>query len=84
MFKAFIVPGDSGIFMVQANGFKGFQYGDPSKHPKRVTVTLYSAEGGIELSFAQKDLKPLAITQADINRAIQTLRYSGLPETAQK
>ncbi len=84
LFKTLIAPGDSGIFAVQANEFKGFQYGDPSKHPKRVTVTLYSAQGGIELSFSQKDMKPLAISQADINRAIQTLRYSGMPETAQR
>lgn len=84
LFKAILVPGDSGIFDVQANEFKGFQYGDPNKHPKRVTVTLYSAEGGIEFIFAQKDMKPLAISQADINRAIHTLRYSGLVETAQK
>lgn len=69
---------------MQANEFKGFQYGDPSKHPKRVTVTLYSAQEGIELSFSQKDMRPLAISQADINRAIQTLRYSGTPETAQR
>jgi hypothetical protein len=82
--KAIIVPGDSGIFTVQANEFRGFQYGDPSKHPKWVTVSLYSDNGGIELSFSQKDLKPLAISQADINRVIQTLRYGGQAETAQQ
>lgn len=84
IFKVLLVPGDSGIFMVQANDFKGFQYGDPSKHPKRITVSLYSAAGGIEFSFARKDMQPLAISQAEINRAIQTLRYNGLAETAQK
>jgi len=84
IFKAFIVPGDSGIFMVQANDFKGFQYGDPSKHPKRITVSLYSVDGGIEFSFARKDMQPLAISQAEINRVVQTLRYNGLAETAQK
>lgn len=83
-FKAIIPSDDSGIFAVQANGFKGFQYGDPSKHPKRVTVTLSSDDGEIEFSFAQKNLKPLAISQADINRVIQTLRYNGLTETVQK
>lgn len=50
----------------------------------KVLVVPGSADGGIELTFAQKDLKPLAISQADINRAIQTLRYNGLAETAQK
>ena len=84
IFKVLLVPGDSGIFMVQANDFKGFQYGDPIKHPKRITVSLYSAAGGIEFSFARKDMQPLAISQAEINRAIQTLRYNGLAETAQK
>jgi hypothetical protein len=85
VFKALIAAGDDpSIFMVQANGFRGFQYGDPSKHPKRITVTLYSADGGIEFSFARKDMQPLAISQAEINRAIQTLRYNGLAETAQK
>ena len=84
LIKVIVVPGDSGIFEVRANEFKGFQYGDPAKHPKRVTVTLYSADGGIEFSFSRKDMKPLAISQADINRAIQTLRYNGLAETAQK
>jgi hypothetical protein len=84
LIKALVVPGDSGIFEVEANEFKGFQYGDPSKHPKRVTVTLYSPDGGIEFSFSTKDMKPLAISQADINRIIQTLRRSGLAETALK
>jgi hypothetical protein len=83
-FKVLIVPGDSGIFRVQANDFKGFQYGDPSKHPKRITVTLCSADGVIEFSFARKDMQPLAISQAEINRVIQTVRYSGLAETALK
>lgn len=84
MMKAIIVPGDSGLFTVRTNEFRGFQYGDPSKHPKRVTVSLYSDKGGIELSFSRKDLKPLAISQADINRVIQTLRYVGQTETAQQ
>lgn len=84
MFKTLIVPGNSGIFEVQANEFMGFQYGDPSKHPKRVTVSLYSGDGGIELSFSQKNLGPLAISQADINRAIQTLCYRRLAGTSQQ
>jgi hypothetical protein len=83
--KAIIVPGDSGIFEVQANEFRGFQYGDPIKHPKKITVTLYSADGGIELTFAQRGGKPLtAVSQADINRIIQTMHYTSPTATALK
>lgn len=81
LIKAIVVPGDSGIFEVQANNFRGFQYGDPGKHPKRITVTLYSADGGVEFSFLQNDLSPVTISQADINRVIQTLHYRGADET---
>lgn len=77
--KTLIVPGDSGIFEVQANEFRGFQYGDPIKQPKKITVTLYSAENGIELTLSRKDGKPLAgISQADVNRIIQSVHHSAL------
>ena len=75
LYKALLVPGDSGIFSIQNPEFKGFQYGDPSKHPNRVTAYLYSSSGIVEFSFSQKGMKPLAISQADINRVIQTMRY---------
>jgi hypothetical protein len=84
LYKALVVPGESGIFEVQANEFRGFQYGDPDKHPKKVTVVLYSAQGGAELNFRQKDSKPLTISQRDINRAIQTLRYTSPGYTVEK
>jgi len=83
LFKTFLATDDSGVFRVKANGFEGFQYGDPGKHPSKVTVVLYSADGLIELNFFQSK-SSLAISQADINRAIQTVRYTGLDETAQK
>jgi len=74
--KSLILLGDPGIFDVEANEFKGFQYGDPSKRPRRVGVVLYSASGGVEISIARKDSTPLTISQADINRIIRTVRYS--------
>jgi hypothetical protein len=79
------MSGAPGIFEVQANEFRGFQYGDPIKHPKKITVTLYSADGGIELTFAQRGGKPLtAVSQADINRIIQTMHYTSPAATALK
>lgn len=84
LIKTIIAEGDSGIFAVQAHDFRGFQYGDPGKHPKRITVTLCSADSEVEFSFSQKGMTPLAISQAEINRVIQTVRYNGVAETAQK
>lgn len=81
MIKAIIVPGDSGIFKVQTGEFKGFQYGDPNKHPKKVTVFLLSASGSVEISFSQKDMSPLTISQSEINRAIQTMHRADPPTT---
>ena len=84
LIKTLVAQGDSGIFEVQANGFRGFQYGDPGKHPKRITVALYSADGGIEFTFLQNDVNPVVISQADINRVIQTLGHNGVAETARR
>jgi hypothetical protein len=82
LFKAMLVPGDTGIFQIRAKEFRGFQYGDPSKHPKKVTVALYTADGLLEVSFARQDGRPLTLSQADINRAIQTMRYNNPSTTA--
>lgn len=78
LIKTLVAQSDSSIFEVQANDFRGFQYGDPSKHPKRITVTLYSADGNIEFTF----LGAAAISQADINRVVQTLGHNRVAETA--
>lgn len=82
LYKAILVPGDSDIFRIQSREFKGFQYGDPSKHPKKVMVSLYSSNGVIEFSFSDKEMKQLAISQGDINRVIQTMYYNSAASTA--
>lgn len=74
--KAIAAPEDSGIFNVNANSFRGFQYGDPTKRPRLIVVHLYSDDRAVEFVFFRKDHQPLDIPQADINRVIQTLSYS--------
>ena len=74
--KAMAVPEDSGIFEVDTGEFRGFQYGDLRTHPKRVVVDLCSADRKVELVFIRPDKKPLDISQADVNRVIQTLHRS--------
>src|SRR5258705_6262003 len=76
MVKAMCVGGDanSGIFSVQGKEFKGFQYGLPQNPPKQLSVELFPADGHLDLIFGQKKDGPTVISQADINRIVQTIR----------
>lgn len=73
--KAICVPGDpnSGIFAVQGKDFKGFQYGRPQSPPKHLLVELFPEGGHLDLFFDQKENGPTVISQADINRVVQTI-----------
>ena len=66
---------DSGIFFVHTDGFDGFQYENPALHPKRVLVDLFSPDQSLEFTFLlnYQGASP-KISQADINRIIQTVR----------
>jgi hypothetical protein len=68
------VGGNTGIFTVQGNGWKGFQFDDPAKKPKRVAVELFDAQDRqVEILFYRGDGSFLSLTQADINRVSTTL-----------
>lgn len=75
MVKAISTTGDpnSGIFEVGAKGFKGFQYGRPMSPPKHLIVELFPEDGHLDLIFEQKRNGPIVISQADINRVVQTI-----------
>jgi len=75
MVKAICVGGDpnSGIFAVQGKEFKGFQYGLPQNPPKRLSVELFPADGHLDLIFGQKKNSSTVISQADVNRIVQTI-----------
>jgi hypothetical protein len=83
LFKGIMTPrgGESGIFRVRTGEFRGFQYGDPQARPKSLNVEIFADDGGLGFVFAQRSegLFP-AITQAEINRVIQTVRK--IPEPA--
>lgn len=75
--KGVMVPGEgeSGIFRVRTDQREGFQYGDPQSRPKSLDVEIYADDGGLSFIFAQKVKgSGPAITQAEINRVIQTAR----------
>jgi hypothetical protein len=73
--KAICVPGDpnSGIFAVQGKKFRGFQYGRPQSPPKHLIVELFPDDGHLELFFGQNENGRTLISQADINRVVQTI-----------
>ena len=68
------VGGETGLFHVEGKGWKGFQYDDPAKKPKRVTLELYDSEDQhIEIMFSAGKQEGLEIMQSDVNRVLQTL-----------
>jgi len=64
---------DSGSFLVSSGEFKGFQFGRPSKALNGFSVELYSTTDSLDFIFAPKRNGPTAISQADVNRIIETL-----------
>lgn len=69
------VGGETGIFKLTAGGWNGFQFDDPAKRPKTVTLELYDAEDRhVEISFGLPANPGGGITQADINRVLETLK----------
>jgi hypothetical protein len=73
---------ESGIFLVTAGEFKGFQFGRPSKAPNGFSVQLYSATVSLDFIFGPKLNGPTAISQADVNRILQTLHKVPVETTA--
>jgi hypothetical protein len=78
LIKAISMPNAaSGIFSIRTRDFKGFQFENPQMRPSRITVELFSNDGGIHVIFMQKAGAP-AISQAEINRVIQSIRKTPL------
>jgi hypothetical protein len=82
--KAISMPkAGSGIFSIQSPGFEGYQFENPKTRPRRITDELFSAGGGINVIFIQKvDGSAPAISQAEINRVIQSIRKIPLQTVA--
>lgn len=66
--------GETGIYDVQTNDFRGFQYGDPRLRPKLIDVEVFAQDGGLAFLFSQTNSGPApAVTQAEINRVVQSV-----------
>jgi hypothetical protein len=71
----------SGIFSIQTRDFKGFQFENPQTRPSRITVELFSNDGGVDVIFMQKAGNP-QISQAEINRVVQSIHRAPLQTTS--
>lgn len=71
-------PADSGMFAIHTRDFEGFQYQDPESSPKWVLVDLFAPDRGLEFHFFlhYHDASP-HVSQADINRIVQTVHKVG-------
>ncbi|HET7892540.1 MAG TPA: hypothetical protein VFL34_13500 [Candidatus Sulfotelmatobacter sp.] len=72
-----MLPGSAehGIFNIQTAGYRGFQQGNPQVRQDTLLLNLYSENGSVQIKFWQKDYRnPTGITQAEINRVIQSLQ----------
>ncbi|MGA2233664.1 MAG: hypothetical protein ABSH22_22380 [Tepidisphaeraceae bacterium] len=76
-------PAETGIFNVRNASYQGFQQGDPEVRQDTLLLDLYSANGGFEILFAQRNYKnSRGVTQPEINRIVQSLRTATPTEVA--
>jgi len=72
---------DSGIFNIRNSEYTGFQQGSPDARPVGIVLTLYSENSGVEFVFSQKKYQnPAGVSQAEINRVIQSVRKPTVAE----
>ena len=69
--------GETGIFRIGANAWKGFQFDDPTERPEKVQIDLYDTHNHhVEMIFKSRKNANVKVTQADVNLAIETLKAS--------
>ena len=64
---------ESGIFAVSAGEFSGFQFGRAENPSGEVSVRLFSPSSSLNFIFVHTAGGPTIVSQADINRILQTL-----------
>jgi hypothetical protein len=78
LIKAIMPPTtDWAIYNIRSKDFEGFQLGDPARRPKKMCLELYADDVEFEINIEQNESGPTpAITQAEINRIVQTAHKS--------
>lgn len=80
--KALIPPTtDWAIYNIRSKDAKGFQLGSPTRRPKKMCLELFTGNVEFEITLFQSETGPIpAITQAEINRIIQTAHKAELKQ----
>jgi hypothetical protein len=67
--------GETGIFAFETSTIRGFQMGDPDKRPKVISVRAFDmGDHQLALAFGMQKGSTGQITQAEVNRVLQTVR----------
>ena len=74
--KAVILPpsAKSGVFSLRTSEFEGYQYGRPQGSLRSVSVELFRSDGQVSILFGQQLNGATVISQADVNRVVQSVR----------
>ena len=76
-------PAETGIFNVHNASYQGFQQGNPEIRQDALLLNLYSADGGVEMIFLQKNYaNSHGVTQPEINRIVESLHKAVPAEVA--
>jgi hypothetical protein len=67
----------SGLFLIDTQDFRGFQFGDPQKARGNIVDELYAKDVYLEFIFGRNDRHVLGISQSEINRVLHTTRRTG-------
>jgi hypothetical protein len=68
---------DWAIYTIRSKDLCGFQLGEPRRRPRKMSLELYGEEREIEININQVQSGPVPITQADLNRIIETTHRTG-------
>ena len=78
---ALLPPVEKGFFNIHNQSYKGFQQGDPT-NTQLINANLYSDEGSISFAIFRSDHRNLVgVSQAEINRIVQSLRKPAAGES---
>ncbi len=73
---------DWAIFHVQSKVAKGFQLGNPTRRPKKMCLDMFTEDAEYEINVTQDGAGAIApITQAELNRIIQTVHKTANAES---
>ena len=76
-------PAESGIFNLRSQSYRGFQLGNPQVRQDGLRLELYSDDGRFAITFLQAGYgEPTGVTQAEINRIVQSLHKAPAGELA--